>query len=199
MAWIALPPPTFPVSPRFQELLAGSELIRIFDPASKYKPQPLTFRTYGPIHRFDHQRPPKKDDPERGIYYAAPTFSCCVVESFQKRVIEFGTCEVAIALLTRPLKLLDLRGEGAMKVGCNVATVAAADTKLTQEWSRYFYEVYPEIDGLLYTSAHNGEPSVALYERVRDGLSCNETIALNHPDLLPVLRDIAERNSLFFE
>lgn len=86
-----------------------------------------------------------------------------------------------------------------MKAGCNVATVATADANLTQDWSRYFYEIYADIDGLIYASAHNSESAVALYERAQDGLCCHETIALNHPDLLPALRDIAERNNLFFD
>ena len=198
MVSIASPPPDFPVSPRFFLLPAGSELIRIYNPASKYKTQALTFRTYGPIHRFDHQRPPRNDDPERGIWYAAQTLSCCVVEYFQARVIEFGELQVAIAGVTRELQLLDLQGEGAMKAGCNVATVTTADTALTQDWSRYFYETYPEIDGLIYGSAHNAEPAIALYERGQDALRSTESIALAHPDLRPLLRDIAEENNLFF-
>ncbi|MEO0948072.1 MAG: RES family NAD+ phosphorylase [Cyanobacteria bacterium J06641_5] len=199
MVSVASPPPSFPVSPQFFILPTGSELIRIYNPASQYKTQALTFRTYGPICRFDHQRPPRNNDPGRGIYYAAQSFSCCVVEYFQARVIEFGELQVAIASLTRELKLLDLQGEGAMKAGCNVATVTAVDTVLTQDWSRYFYETYPEIDGLIYGSAHNAEPAIALYERGQAGLQCDETIALAHPDLRPLLREIAEKNNLFLQ
>lgn len=54
-----------------------------------------------------------------------------------------------------------------------VAAISAGDHSLSQPWSRYFWEhpeIYGELDGLLYPSAHNGEPTVALYERSRDGI-----------------------------
>jgi hypothetical protein len=51
---------------------------------------------------------------------------------------------------TRPIKLLDLQGNGAMRAGTVVAISGAADRQLSQKWSRYFYGCYQDIDGLIY-------------------------------------------------
>jgi len=64
-------------------------LIRVYDPKSKYKLGPRTFRNNGPRTRFDHHRGTPtattitpSDDPERAVYYAAFTLSSAVVEVF---------------------------------------------------------------------------------------------------------------------
>lgn len=204
MVVINPPPPEFPVAPVFYELPAGSEIYRIFDPTTRHRIQALTFRYFGPISRFDHQRWPldKPDtDLDRGIYYAAPTFSCCVVELFgstQGRLIEIHQQQLAIARLSRPLVLLDLRGKGAMKAGLSIAAVATADRDKSQAWSRYFYEAHSAIDGLIYGSAHNSEPTISLYERAKDGLICQETIPLADPTLRAGIIEIALENGLRF-
>ncbi len=204
MVAIAQPPPEFPVAPVFSELPAGSEIYRIYDPTTRHRIQALTFRYFGPISRFDHQRWPldRPDiDPDRGIYYAAPTFSCCVVELFgstQGRLIEIHQQELALATLARPLILLDLQGKGAMKAGLPVAAVVTADRDKSQAWSRYFYEAYPDIDGIIYGSAHNSEPTIALYERAKDSLVCQESIPLTDPTLRAGIVEIALENGLRF-
>lgn len=81
MVQIPPPPPAIAPSPLFHDLVAGQELIRIFDPNS-YGTEALTFRYYGALHRFDHHRGQHQTDGERGIYYAALTLSGCLVECF---------------------------------------------------------------------------------------------------------------------
>lgn len=82
MVRIAAPPPERPPSPIFHILPFGIAIVRIFDP-TRHGTTALTFRHFGPIARFDHQRFSRpQDDPERGVYYCAPTFSSCLVEVF---------------------------------------------------------------------------------------------------------------------
>lgn len=50
----------------------------------------------------------------------------------------------------RPIKLLDLQGNGDMRAGTVVAISGAADRQLSQKWSRFFYGCYQDIDGLIY-------------------------------------------------
>jgi len=206
MVAIRLPPPTRNLSPVFTTLEANTKLIRIFDP-TKYNSQPLGFRSFGPLSRFDHHRcdqPLKQPqlDPERSIIYAASTLSSCLVEIFgDGDVIEVKQQQVASIYLDKALNLLDLRGNNAMKAGTVSAIAKTADRHLSQTWSRYFYdqsELYGEIDGLIYANAHNDEDAVALYERALDKLinSTVRTLPLKHPALRSAIFQIADNHSL---
>ena len=174
MVRVALPPPDARrrISPSHRTLGVGTDLFRIYDPAAPHGPRDgATFRWRGPYARFDHHRGTGRRE-RRGIWYGGLTLSCAVVEAFDVGVVEPGTKRLARARATRDLRLLDLRGRAAMRSG-TVAAISAGDHSLAQPWSRYFWEhpeIYGALDGLLYPSAHNGEPAVALYERARAGI-----------------------------
>ena len=178
MVLILPPPPTVTPRPLYQTVESQTPLVRIFNPASRYKTQANTYRYFGPLLRFDHQLPlteeeaaklKGKKDPSRGITYWGYTLSCCLVELFgDTKIVEFNEYEVAIAIIEQPLLLLDLREKGAMAAGSVAALSSVADRQVSQAWSRYFYEqtdIYQEVDGILYSNAHNGEAAIALYER----------------------------------
>ncbi|MGI0482094.1 RES family NAD+ phosphorylase [Geminocystis sp. CENA526] len=206
MVVIASPPPKNKPNPLFYHLPANSELVRIFDPTTKYKTQALTFRYFGALHRFDHQRSDKKPqlDAQRGIYYTAFTLSSCIVEYFgDSGVIDIQQQWVSIVQSTRPLLLLDIRGSGAMRAGSVSALAKTADRELSQKWSRYFYEneeIYRKIDGIIYFNAHNDEEAIALYERAENDLSCNQEqiIRLDNIRLRSHIQRIALDNNLIF-
>ncbi|MEO7715597.1 MAG: RES family NAD+ phosphorylase [Capsulimonas sp.] len=193
------PPPGFGLrQPVIRTLSVGARLVRIYDP-TQHNTQPLTFVQYGPRNRFDHHRPIGSspwNDPDRGIYYAAKAFSCCIAEIFgDTRIIDRPHLRVAMPSVTRKLRLLDLRGAAAMGAGTIAALSGHGDRALTQAWSRYFYEE-PSLaacDGLLYHGAHNAQVAYALYERARDGLTCSpgDVCDLNEPWLRPELLRIA--------
>lgn len=178
MVLISPPPPTVTPRPLYETVKANTPLVRIFNPASRYKTQANTYRFFGPLLRFDHQQPltvkeaikfKGKQDPKRGITYWGYTLSCCLVELFgDTKIVEFQDYSVAIAIIKQPLLLLDIRGTGAMAAGSVAALGSVADRYVSQAWSRYFYEqtdIYQKVDGILYSNAHNGEKAVALYER----------------------------------
>jgi hypothetical protein len=207
------PPPTRPVAPVFLDLPAGERLVRIFDPTRRHATA-LTFRANGPRKRFDHHRgkgPEREpdDDPARAVYYAAwsadpaEALSSCLVEVFgDTGIVVLGDLAVALPTVMRSLRLLDLRGRGAMRAG-TVAAIAKCEHRLSQPWSRYFYEteeVFGVLDGLIYRNAHNDEPAVVLYERARSALVCpaDGVARLDDPDLRPLLVDIMRRNQLVF-
>lgn len=199
MVRINPPPPQRPPDPLFEYLPAKSQILRIFDP-TRHQTQALTFRYYGPIHRFDHQRGAvPQNDLDRGIYYAAFTLSGCVVETFgDTGIIEIKAQQLAFMELRRTLTLLDLRGPGAMRAGSVAALAKIADRNLSQAWSCYFYEAYPQIDGILYYNAHNDEQSMALYERAASSLLCVQVFPLNDNGLRPHLQNAALQNNLSF-
>ncbi len=103
--------------------------------------------------------------------------------------------------MRRELKLLDLRGGGAMRAGTVSALAKVRDRALTQRWSRYFYEgveAYGEVDGFVYANAHNDEEAVLLYERAADALECPEERILRLDDavLRPAILEASLDNGL---
>ncbi len=201
--------------PIFYTLEKDTKIYRIF--TKKYYSSALSFRYWGPLHRFDHQRgnPPRSDykarkcqpceDRERGICYVAPKFSSCLVEVFGDipEAAEI-TEEHLFAILTakRDLKLLDIRNNGAMRAGANDATLAKTNRRIvTQAWSRLFYEYeakYPEIYGIIYGNAHNNEDAIAFYERGKKHFNCKQedVLSLADPDLRRYVLSAAKDNNL---
>ncbi len=184
--------------------------MRIYDPAS-HGATATSFRRFGPLHRFDHHPgmgPPAHDpcpSPIRGVYYAARDLSGCLVEVFgDDRRIEPEGLMVALPVLGRDLRLLDLRGKGALRAGTKAAVNKDRNRGLTQAWSRYFYEearIFGGVDGIVYPNAHNDEDAVLLYERAEDALRCPSSRVMRLEDdlLRPRIVEIALDNDLEFE
>jgi hypothetical protein len=205
---VNLPPPQRSPNPLFHVVPAGTPLVRLFDP-SRHGVTATSFRSYGPLLRFDHHRGHKDgkpgNDAERGIYYAATTLSSCLVEVFgDTGVVDLHRHHVASPILRLDLRLLDLRGSGAMRAGTKAAIAKVSDRGLSQAWSRYFYEateVYGEVDGLIYPNAHNDEEAVALYERASDTLECppDRVMRLGDEALRAALLEAADDNDLVID
>jgi hypothetical protein len=202
MVVVHLPPPLRSIAPKFVTLNRNDVLLRIFDP-TKYNATATDFRNYGPVSRFDHHRQyPNKIDPERSVIYASPTLSCCLVEIFgDGGIIRVERQQLAFITLKNALKLLDLRASAAMAAGTVAALSSITERNISQAWGRYFYEnlqLYGEIDGLIFTGAHNGEDAVCLYERAESRLASAhvEILNLNHPDLRDTILSIAKNHSL---
>lgn len=177
MVKIYSPPPNREIAPQYHVITAGTILKRIFDPTN-YGATASGFRYNGPRGRFDHHNRVNgkpADDPDRGIIYAGYTLSCCLVEIFgDEDLITIGQHKIATIELTRSIKVLDLRGSGCWNAGLNT-TIANNDRRtLTQEWSKYFYETpekYVDIEGMIFSSAKNGEDALAFYERAKISLT----------------------------
>lgn len=199
------PPPRRRPNPLFHDLPSRTRLVRLFDP-SRHGATATGFRSYGPLHRFDHHRGRDDGEPtedaERGIYYAAFTLSGGLVEVFgDTGVVDLHRHHVGSPIFRRDLRLLDLRGSGAMRAGTKAAIAKVADRSLSQAWSCHFYEtpeVYGEVDGLIYLNAHNDEEAVALYERAGDALDCppERVMRLDDEALRAAVLETADDNDL---
>lgn len=186
------PPPRRDARPLFKELGTGSKLLRIYQP-ELFGQTATGFRRNGPLSRFDHHR----KGLDCGILYASFTLSCCLVECFGDiGVIDDQGRRLAFLQTTRPLMLLELRGRGAMCAGSVAALASTADRPLSQDWSRHFYATYPQIDGVLYSSAHNEEAAVALYERAEQDVHCEKELPLDHRSLRSRILKIASDHSM---
>ena len=200
--------PILDPDPEFYILEEEKEIFRIFTPG-RYNRKALTFRDFGPLHHFDHHRPghnsQPKIDSQRGIYYAALTLRTCLVETFgDTGAIAIDKQQIARPIVTSPIKLIDLRGFRAMKAGSVAAVSTIGEGNLTQEWSRYFYKrtnIYSSIDGLIYSSAHNGEEAIALYERAKNKLECpkDNIIDLNNRKLLSHIQKVARDHNMIID
>ena len=206
MVLIAYPPPTRPVSPAITILAPGTRLIRIYDP-TKYNTRATTFRYYGPLGRFDHHQHSLSSpaiDVNRGINYWGLNLSCCLVEVFgDTGIIEIERQQVGIVELSQSIKLLELRGSGAMKAGSVSALSSVPDRELSQAWSRYFYEnpaLYDEIDGIIFSNAHNQDTALALYERAESKLQAAriQSIPLSAESLQHLIAECALAHGLIF-
>ncbi len=114
----------------------------------------------------------------------------------------FEELRIAFVETTRSLRILDLRGSGAMRAG-TVSAIAKCEHALSQPWSQYFYgmtDEFGELDGLIYANAHNDGPAVTLYERARDALQCDErdTLRLDSPSLRPTINRIMLEHNLTY-
>ena len=201
------PPPCVAPDPLFLVVPKGATIVRLYDPL-RHGAHALSFPSFGPISRFDHHRAPyptKSEDPDRGIVYGASKLSSCLVEIFgDSKVVETGTWEVAALTTTRPLKLLDLRGPGAVRAGTVSAISKESSRRFSQEWSRFFYDTtfaYTAVDGLVFYNAHNDEEAFAFYERASDAFkrTAVDVRPLRHDSLRAAVRDIASTNGLFVQ
>lgn len=206
MVRIAYPPPDRPPAPLLATVPAGTSFVRLFD-STRHGSGPTTFRRFGPLHRFDHQElrgtePRPAESASRGIYYAGFTLSCCIVETFgDAGAIEWGGHQVARPVLTRDLRVLDLRGPGAMRAGSVAALAKTAERACSQAWGRYVYEhpeLYGMVDGLRFFNAHNDEDALALFERAEDSLHCDPDARapLSNPAFRPLVMNIARAHNL---
>ncbi len=111
-------------------------------------------------------------------------------------MIEIKDQMFAQVRLLRDVSVLDLRGNGAMRAGSVAALAKVADRKLSQDWSRYFYNSCPQIEGILFYNAHNDEEAVALYERAEGSLEINFECRLDNSNLRPHILQAALDNNL---
>lgn len=140
-------------------------------------------------------------DAQRGVYYGGFTLSCCLVEVFgDTGLVRCGEWHVAMPRLTRDVRLLNLRGSGAMRAGSVAALAKVPDHSLSQTWSRWFYDTpeYGQPDGLLWYNAHNDEEAILLYERAQNALECppQRVMRLDNIQLRSTLLQISEANNL---
>lgn len=172
-----------------ETLPVGTRFRRIYTP-EPFGTEALTFRTYGPVSRFDQHRrpngfPARGHDPDRGILYAAEKLRCCLAEAFGDRgIVELDGYFIALLDVTAPLTLLDIRDVAARRAGTIPAIYGDGNRETTQDWARYWYE-HPDFqhcDGLLYHSAQTGKDDVvALWERAEKNLACVGDWPLDHP------------------
>lgn len=98
----------------------------------------------------------------------------------------------AVAAPTRALRLVDLRAEGALRIGIPSDAVRASDHRLGQAWSGALWAHDAAPDGLLFPSRLNGESNLALYDRAMPAMQCIAPVAslMKRPEMPAIIETL---------
>jgi RES domain len=79
----------------------------------------------------------------------------------------FGAMQIEI---TAPLSFVDLRGDGAIRMGVSSDVARASSQRLGRAWSLAFHQHTSAPDGIVYPSRSNGQTNLAVYDRATSKL-----------------------------
>ncbi|MDE0350408.1 MAG: RES domain-containing protein [Gammaproteobacteria bacterium] len=160
------------LAPAVVPIRAGTLVHRVYRRGGVYRSSWSTLRDFGPTDaRFDHHLVDETGVPQRqdrAIGYYAGDIPTALAETFQSgRLVDRQRDQPWLASfhLTRDLRVLDLTGTFAVQAGGSMKLVSGPRS-WSQNWSRAFYECYPEVEGLYYPSSLTNLPAMAIYERV---------------------------------
>lgn len=112
-----------------------------------------------------------------GVVYLGASLSVCFAEAILRdrgdgRVVAlplpFSEIEGWVCAeieLTEELRLIDLTGDGALRMGVPSDVMGARDQATARVWSAAFHMHPDQVDGILYRSRLNEEHNVVLYSR----------------------------------
>ena len=168
--------PEYPDFGRLQEVQPEIKVLepgrwhRVYLVGGRHPSKWNALRYFGPIDaRFDHHDMGEDGGPyvqSRGVFYCARTVATCLAEFFQlNRAIDpnIGKPWLVSFDFVRVLKLLDLTGGFPVRVGASQA-INTGFRKIARNWSRGFYDIYPEIEGLYFRTSMTGDIAIVLYE-----------------------------------
>lgn len=134
---------------------------------------------------------------ERGVSYCAVSAMTCIAEVFQgpPRLIQRHRNNPWLVTfeLRTAVTLLDLTGKFPLRAGASMKLVSGPKT-YAQNWSRGFYDVYTDLEGLYFPSSLTNGPTVVLNERAQDEVfppTPSFHRALSDPVMLTPLRNAA--------
>ncbi|AHG49011.1 hypothetical protein RLEG12_08710 (plasmid) [Rhizobium leguminosarum bv. trifolii CB782] len=194
----ARPPAGFETASLHLHVVAfGSRFGRIY--LGKY-PDPLGFG----------KTPSRFSDPRRrkpanrfGVLYMGDTVKVCFLEALLRdqrdgligdlpiaeselRDRQFAQIEVIDALT-----MVDLRDDGAIKMGVPTDVAKSSKQSLAREWAVAFHEHRDQVDGIIYPSRLNGHTNLAVFDRSIGKLKAvGATRLIQAPGLANVLDDL---------
>ncbi len=153
--------------------------------------------------------PSRFSDPRRripshrfGVIYLGETLKVCFLEAvlrdsrngavgdYPMDERELHVRRYAEIEITAPLSLVDLRGDGAIRMGVP-SDVRASSQRLGRAWSLAFHQHPSAPDGIVYPSRLNGQTNLAVYDRGASKLRVAKVGPLiAAPDLPTVLDEL---------
>ncbi|MEW5688177.1 MAG: RES family NAD+ phosphorylase [Pseudomonadota bacterium] len=113
-------------------------------------------------------------------------------EDFTIPLAEIEAFNCAEISIREPLRLVDLTGDGPIRLGVPSDVLGARDQTLGQIWSEAFYNHSDQADGILYPSRLNEERNIAIYDRAVSKLTPRRTRRLieNRDELAQIIVDL---------
>jgi hypothetical protein len=154
--------------------------------------------------------PSRFSDPRRriadnrfGVLYLGESLKVCFLEAVLRdlrngEIGEFQLSENELHIrnyvdveIASELKLVDLRGDAAIRMGVPSDVARASRQSLGRAWSVAFHEHPSKPDGIIYQSRLNDETNLAIYDRGIPKLAVRRVTALiNAEGLAAVLNDL---------
>jgi hypothetical protein len=89
----------------------------------------------------------------------------CRIKAFPLEWAELEKWTCAELRNTSALRLVDLRGDGLLRMGVPTDVARASSQTLGRRWSRAFWAHDAKPDGIMYEPRLNGETNIALFDR----------------------------------
>ena len=144
--------------------------------------------------------PSRKAMPDKrhfGVCYLGTTAEASFVETFLRRsgvpgrkdvgMKELESRQITTIVLTRDIRVVDLRGEGLSRAHLDSMIFATRDYTLPQVVARTLWRHPAKYDGIACRTRHDpGKTAIALFDRARDSLhvKTTEMLAADLPRLL---------------
>jgi len=150
-------------------------------------PDPLGFGKTKSRFSDPRRRPEGK---RFGILYLGSTLKGCFVEAILRdrrngavgdypiEEAELLRRRYAEIVVTSSLSMVDLRGDGRIRMGVPSDVVGSTRQALARAWSVAFYDHSAAPDGIIYSSRLNEETNLAIYDRAIAKLSTDRTCNL---------------------
>lgn len=125
-----------------------------------------------------------------GVVYLGSSLKVCFVETilrdrgdalldpFPVRTGELTLWQAAEVVVREDLTVIDLTGDGPLRMGVPSDVARAKDQTLARRWSEAFWRHERQVDGVLYPSRLNEEPNVAIYDRGLAKLEATASVPL---------------------
>lgn len=153
------------------ELVERSEpLWRVHPAVGEHRLAWNALREFGPLRtaRFDPWLPPPGPR-DTGVGYFGFDWATCLAEVFQvKRQVDLTQpgSQISAFRPTRPVRLLDLRGDYPIKVGAS-HKINNGPKNVCREWAVAFSAAVPNLEGMIFTGMA-GRDCVVLYDPAKD-------------------------------
>jgi hypothetical protein len=102
---------------------------------------------------------------------------------------ELSARRFAVVEVITPLAMVDLRGDGGVRMGVPSDVSRASDQRLARAWSAAFHKHPAQPDGIVYPSRLNGQTNLAVYDRAIPKLRVADTMPLIDAPRLPQVFD----------
>jgi len=154
--------------------------------------------------------PSRFSDPRRriaanrfGVLYLGETLKVCFLEAVLRdqrdgaigdlpmEEAELHARHYAEIEVATPLRMVDLRDDGAIVMGVPTDVAKASSQKLARAWSVAFHEHPEKPDGIIYPSRLNGHTNLAVFDRaIVNLLAVRQMKLAAAPGLATVLNDL---------